>query len=76
MDLCQVTFRSFVVQWLAKISGCQPQLKALFMEINQPIKATLSAIKVTIFDGGNFDWSLIQHIFKKIDHHLWKRYKS
>ena len=33
------------------------------------IKVTPSAIKVTPFDGtGNFDRSLIQNIFKKIDH--------
>ena len=29
MDLCLGTFRLFVVQWLAKIAGCQPQLKPL-----------------------------------------------
>ena len=29
MDLCPATFRSFVVQWLAKIAGRQPQLEPL-----------------------------------------------
>ena len=29
MDLCQATFRSFFVQWLAKIASHQPQLKPL-----------------------------------------------
>ena len=29
MDLCPVTFKSFVVQWPAKIVICQPQLKPL-----------------------------------------------
>ena len=29
MDLCLVTFRSFVLQWSAKIAGHQPQLKPL-----------------------------------------------
>ena len=28
-DLCPATFRSFVVQWSAKITGCWPQLKPL-----------------------------------------------
>ena len=44
------------------------------------IKVTQSAIKVSQFDrdqsypirSGNFDWSLIQNIFKRIDHDLWK----
>ena len=47
---------------------------------DRQIKVTLSAIKVTRFDGDqsylicrdDFDRSLIQNIFKKIDHHLWK----
>ena len=29
MDLCAATFKSFVVQWSAKIAGRQPQLKPL-----------------------------------------------
>ena len=29
MDLCPTTVRSFVVQWLAKIACCRPQLKPL-----------------------------------------------
>ena len=33
MDLCPATFRSFVVQCLAKIVGCWPQLKPLRYEI-------------------------------------------
>ena len=33
MDLCRVTFRSFVVQWSAKITGLQPQLKPLVTKI-------------------------------------------
>ena len=41
---------------------------------DRSIKVTPSAIKITQFDGvGNFDKSLIQNFFKKIDHHLWKR---
>ena len=48
---------------------------------DRQIEVTLSAIKVTPFDGDqsylicrdNFDRSLIQNIFKKIDHHLWKK---
>ena len=36
MDLCPVTFRSFVVQWLAKIVGCRPQLKPL-IKLKLPI---------------------------------------
>ena len=47
---------------------------------DRQIKVTLSAIKVIRFDGDqiylicrdDFDRSLIQNIFKKIDHHLWK----
>ena len=33
MDLCLATFRPFVVQWLAKITGRQPQLKPLLLNI-------------------------------------------
>ena len=47
---------------------------------DRQIEVTLSAIKVTPFDEDqsylicrdNFDRSLIQNIFKKIDHRLWK----
>ena len=34
MDLCPVIFKSFVVQWSAKIASCQPQLKPLYNFIN------------------------------------------
>lgn len=34
MDLCPVTFKSFVVQWSAKIAGCQPPLKPLHITIS------------------------------------------
>ena len=30
MDLCLVTFKSYVVQWLAKIAVRRPQLKPLY----------------------------------------------
>ena len=47
------------------------------------IKATPGAIKVTPTCDqsypiwrGNIDPSLIQNIFKKTDHHLWKRYRT
>ena len=33
MALCPATFRSFMVQWLAKIAGRQPQMKTLFKVI-------------------------------------------
>ena len=39
------------------------------------IKVTPSVIKVTIWSG-NFNWSLIQNIFKKIHCHLWKSYRT
>ena len=33
MDLCPVTFKSFVVQWSAKIADRQPQLKPLLSKL-------------------------------------------
>ena len=33
MALCPATFRSFMVQWLAKIAGRRPQMKTLFKVI-------------------------------------------
>ena len=40
-----------------------------WVNFDQSIKITLSAIKITTFDGE----TLIRNILKKIDHHLWKR---
>ena len=33
MDLCPMTFKSFIVHWSAKIAGCWPQLKPLREQI-------------------------------------------
>ena len=41
MDLCPVTFRSFVFQWLAKIAGPQPQLKPLMTHPNEPFSYSI-----------------------------------
>ena len=45
VDLCPVTFKSFVIQWSAKIAGRRPQLKPLY-----------SSVSIVDFEQVNIGW--------------------
>ena len=49
MDLCPVTFRSFVVQWSAKIAGCWPQLKPLYVICVLPFTLIFKLGRIQIY---------------------------